>query len=127
MSGGFSYEAAGVSIERGEEAAKMMRASVEGTHSSQVLSPLGGFAGLYALSGYAEPVLASTIDGVGSSSRKLSGVTTSSGATSSTIAPTMSSPPAPVRFSFSTTWPVAGSIPRMSPRSCGGRLRPAAF
>jgi phosphoribosylformylglycinamidine cyclo-ligase len=65
MSGGFSYEAAGVSIERGEEAAKMMRASVEGTHGSQVLSPLGGFAGLYALSRYAEPVLASTIDGVG--------------------------------------------------------------
>jgi phosphoribosylformylglycinamidine cyclo-ligase len=62
---GFSYEAAGVSIERGDEAAKMMRASVEGTHSPQVLSPLGGFAGLYALSGYAEPVLASTIDGVG--------------------------------------------------------------
>ena len=30
-----------------------------------MLSPSGGFAGLYALSGYADPVLASTIDGVG--------------------------------------------------------------
>ena len=65
MPEGFSYEAVGVSIERGEEAAEMMRASVEGTHGPQVLSPLGSFAGLYALLGYADPVLASTIDGVG--------------------------------------------------------------
>ena len=65
MPGGFAYEAAGVSIERGQEAEKMMRASVEGTHGPEVVSPLGGFAGLYALSGYVEPVLASTIDGVG--------------------------------------------------------------
>lgn len=60
-----SYEAAGVSIERGDRAAKMMRASVEGTHGSGVVQHRGGFAGLYALSGYEEPVLASTIDGVG--------------------------------------------------------------
>jgi phosphoribosylformylglycinamidine cyclo-ligase len=60
-----SYEAAGVSIERGDKTTEMMRISVEGTHGPQVLSPLGGFAGLYALSSYAEPVLASTIDGVG--------------------------------------------------------------
>jgi phosphoribosylformylglycinamidine cyclo-ligase len=62
---GYSYEAAGVSIERGDRAAEMIRASVEGTHGPEVVSPLGGFAGLYALSGYADPVLASTIDGVG--------------------------------------------------------------
>ena len=61
-----TYEAAGVSIERGDHAAEMMRASVEETHGPQVLSPLGGFAGLYALSSsYAEPVLASSIDGIG--------------------------------------------------------------
>jgi len=63
--GSSSYEAAGVSIGRGDQAAKMMRASVEGTHGPEVVSPLGGFAGLYALSGYTEPVLASTVDGVG--------------------------------------------------------------
>jgi phosphoribosylformylglycinamidine cyclo-ligase len=62
---GSSYEAAGVSIERGDKATEMMRISVESTHGPQVLSPLGGFAGLYALSGYTEPVLTSTIDGVG--------------------------------------------------------------
>jgi phosphoribosylformylglycinamidine cyclo-ligase len=60
-----SYEAAGVSIDRGDQAAKMMRASVEDTHGPEVVSPLGGFAGLYAISGYTEPVLASTVDGVG--------------------------------------------------------------
>src|SRR5919199_3878970 len=43
----------------------MMRACVEGTHGPEVISPLGGFAGLYTLSGYGEPVLSSTIDGIG--------------------------------------------------------------
>ncbi|MDQ3924417.1 MAG: phosphoribosylformylglycinamidine cyclo-ligase [Actinomycetota bacterium] len=60
-----SYEAAGVSIERGDRAARMMRAAVEDTHGPRVLSYPNGFAGLYALSDYTEPVLASSIDGVG--------------------------------------------------------------
>ena len=42
-----------------------MKSAVEATHGPQVLSPSGSFAGLYALSGYEAPVLASTIDGVG--------------------------------------------------------------
>ena len=62
---GYSYEAAGVSIERGESTVSLMKSAVEKTQGPQVLSASGGFAGLYALSGYAEPVLASTIDGVG--------------------------------------------------------------
>src|SRR5215218_2568680 len=60
-----SYEAAGVSIERGERAVDLMRHAVEKTHGPEVLGAPGGFAGLYALAGYREPVLASTIDGVG--------------------------------------------------------------
>jgi phosphoribosylformylglycinamidine cyclo-ligase len=44
--GASSYEAAGVSIDRGDQAAKMMRASVEGTHGPEIVSPLGGVAGL---------------------------------------------------------------------------------
>ena len=60
-----SYEAAGVSIERGDEATDLMRASVESTHGPGVIPNSGGFAGLYALSGLRDPVLASTIDGVG--------------------------------------------------------------
>jgi phosphoribosylformylglycinamidine cyclo-ligase len=60
-----SYEAAGVSIERGERTVDLMRSAVVATHGPQVLGGAGGFAGLYALSGYEEPVLASTIDGIG--------------------------------------------------------------
>ncbi len=60
-----SYEAAGVSIERGEKVVDLMRTAVEATHGPEVLGGAGGFAGLYALAGYEEPVLASTIDGVG--------------------------------------------------------------
>lgn len=60
-----SYEAAGVSIERGERTVDLMRSAVEATHGPAVLGERGGFAGLYALSGFTEPVLASTIDGIG--------------------------------------------------------------
>jgi phosphoribosylformylglycinamidine cyclo-ligase len=60
-----SYEAAGVSIERGERAVDLIRSAVEATHGPEILGGAGGFAGLYALVGYEEPVLASTIDGVG--------------------------------------------------------------
>ena len=60
-----SYEAAGVSIERGERAVDMMRSAIQRTHGPEVLGGPGGFAGLYALAGHRDPVLASTIDGVG--------------------------------------------------------------
>ncbi|MBA3953274.1 MAG: phosphoribosylformylglycinamidine cyclo-ligase [Rubrobacter sp.] len=60
-----SYESAGVSIERGERAVDLMRSAVEGTHGPEVIGGPGGFAGLYALAGMREPVLASTIDGIG--------------------------------------------------------------
>jgi phosphoribosylformylglycinamidine cyclo-ligase len=60
-----SYEAAGVSIERGERAVDLMRSAIEGTHGPEVLGAPGGFAGLYALAGCDDPVLSSTIDGVG--------------------------------------------------------------
>jgi phosphoribosylformylglycinamidine cyclo-ligase len=62
---GGSYEAAGVSIERGERAVDLMHSAVERTHGPEVLGATGSFAGLYALAGYRDPVLASTIDGVG--------------------------------------------------------------
>lgn len=60
-----SYESSGVSIERGERAVDLMRSAVGKTHGPEVLGAPGGFAGLYALAGYQEPVLASTIDGIG--------------------------------------------------------------
>ena len=60
-----SYESAGVSIERGERAVDLMRSAVEETHGPEVIGGAGGFAGLYALAGLRDPVLASTIDGIG--------------------------------------------------------------
>ena len=62
---GHSYEAAGVSIERGDRAVTLMRSAVERTYGPEVIGGPGGFAGLYALSGMTDPVLASTIDGIG--------------------------------------------------------------
>ncbi|HKH12331.1 MAG TPA: phosphoribosylformylglycinamidine cyclo-ligase [Rubrobacter sp.] len=60
-----SYESAGVSIERGGRAVDLMRSAVERTHGPEVIGAPGGFAGLYALAGMRDPVLASTIDGIG--------------------------------------------------------------
>jgi phosphoribosylformylglycinamidine cyclo-ligase len=60
-----SYESAGVSIERGERAVDLMRSAVEATHGPEVIGGPGGFAGLYALAGMRDPILASTIDGIG--------------------------------------------------------------
>ena len=60
-----SYESAGVSIESGERAVDLMRSAVEGKHGPEVIGGQGGFAGLYALAGLRDPVLASTIDGIG--------------------------------------------------------------
>jgi phosphoribosylformylglycinamidine cyclo-ligase len=64
-----SYRDAGVDIEKGEQLVHRIKQSVEKTYSSAVLSPLGGFAGLYDLSSllndYKNPALAQSIDGVG--------------------------------------------------------------
>ena len=60
-----SYEAAGVSIAAGEKAVGLMREAVSATQGPEVISTSGGFAGLYALPSPGGPVLASTIDGVG--------------------------------------------------------------
>lgn len=60
-----SYESSGVSIERGERAVALMRSAVEKTQGPEVIGGAGGFAGLYALAGLKDPVLASTIDGIG--------------------------------------------------------------
>ena len=60
-----SYEAAGVSIERGGRAVDLMRPAVEAAQGREVVGKPGGFAGLFALDGLRDPVLASTIDGIG--------------------------------------------------------------
>jgi phosphoribosylformylglycinamidine cyclo-ligase len=63
-----AYAAAGVDITAGERAVEAMRNWVETTRRSEVLTGLGGFAGLFDASRLAQmrhPVLATSTDGVG--------------------------------------------------------------
>lgn len=62
-----TYADAGVSIHAGEEAVERLKAHVHRTSRPEVLSSLGGFAGLFKLdlTKYRQPVLASSTDGVG--------------------------------------------------------------
>jgi phosphoribosylformylglycinamidine cyclo-ligase len=57
---------AGVDVEAGQEAVELMRAAVESTRRPEVIGGLGGFGGAVTIpTGYREPVLISSTDGVG--------------------------------------------------------------
>src|ERR1700733_47582 len=61
-----SYRAAGVDIDAGEEVVERIKPLVARTFRKEVMAGLGGFGGLFDLSGrYQEPVLVSGTDGVG--------------------------------------------------------------
>ncbi len=62
-----SYKNAGVDVEAGYEAVKLMRADVKKTFTDGVMSDIGGFGGLFSIDKdkYDEPVLVSGTDGVG--------------------------------------------------------------
>ncbi len=63
-----TYEAAGVSIEAGDRAVELMKASIAKTKRSEVYGGIGGFAGLFdasALKKFQRPLLATSTDGVG--------------------------------------------------------------
>ncbi|MEX2481131.1 MAG: phosphoribosylformylglycinamidine cyclo-ligase [Gammaproteobacteria bacterium] len=64
---GLSYRDAGVDIERGEELVRRIKPGAAATRRSGVLGGLGGFGGLFdlAATGYTDPVLVSSTDGVG--------------------------------------------------------------
>jgi phosphoribosylformylglycinamidine cyclo-ligase len=63
---GETYAAAGVSIEAGDEAVRRIRPLARSTFRPEVLADVGGFGSLVALpTGYREPVLVSSTDGVG--------------------------------------------------------------
>lgn len=61
------YEQAGVSISRGDELVKRIKSKAKSTFNSDVLSEIGHFGGFYNASfpEYEEPVLISSVDGVG--------------------------------------------------------------
>ena len=60
-----AYKAAGVDIDAGEAVVQGIKAAVESTTRKEVLGGLGGFAGLFRLGSYRDPVLVSGTDGVG--------------------------------------------------------------
>jgi phosphoribosylformylglycinamidine cyclo-ligase len=62
-----TYKDAGVDVEAGYEAVKLMGKHVKRTFRPEVLTDIGGFGGLFALNKdkYSEPVLVSGTDGVG--------------------------------------------------------------
>lgn len=67
MSENSTYAAAGVSLEEGDRAVELMKRKVATASRPEVVGGLGGFAGLFRLdtSKYADPLLASSTDGVG--------------------------------------------------------------
>jgi phosphoribosylformylglycinamidine cyclo-ligase len=62
-----TYKSAGVDIDAGEELVRRIKPKVRSTHSPRVLANIGGFGALFDASfpEYREPVLVSSVDGVG--------------------------------------------------------------
>ncbi len=61
-----AYRRSGVDVTAGERAVELMRAHVESTRRPEVIGGLGGFGGAFAIpTGYREPVLIASTDGVG--------------------------------------------------------------
>jgi phosphoribosylformylglycinamidine cyclo-ligase len=61
-----AYRAAGVDIDAGERAVELMRAHVDSTRRPESVGGLGGFGGAFTIpTGYREPLLIASTDGVG--------------------------------------------------------------
>ena len=60
-----TYKAAGVNLDAARDVKKRIKDIVAPTHGSEVLDAVGAFGAMYQLSGYREPVLVSSADGVG--------------------------------------------------------------
>lgn len=62
-----TYRDAGVDVQAGDQLVESIKEIVKQTHNVNVLSNIGGFGGLFAanFSGLREPVLVSSVDGVG--------------------------------------------------------------
>lgn len=67
MEKSFTYKDSGVDVKAGEELVDSIKDIVKETHNVQVLSNIGGFGGLFRpdLRNYSDPVLVSSVDGVG--------------------------------------------------------------
>ena len=66
VAGRDAYRSSGVDVEAGDRAVDLMQAHVASTHRAEVVGGLGGFGGAIAIpSGYREPLLVASTDGVG--------------------------------------------------------------
>jgi phosphoribosylformylglycinamidine cyclo-ligase len=59
------YEDSGVSIDKAQAIKQDIARHIKGTWGAQVLSNVGNFGGLFRLGSYRDPVLVSSVDGVG--------------------------------------------------------------
>ena len=64
-----SYVEAGVDIQAATKAKQLIKGCVSKTFRREVLTRLGHFGGLFKLTGYDEPILVSSVDGVGTKVR----------------------------------------------------------
>ena len=62
---GATYAASGVDIDAASRSVELIKSKAAATFRPEVLTDIGAFAGLFQLSGYEEPVLVSSVDGVG--------------------------------------------------------------
>ena len=60
-----TYEAAGVNMDAAQNVKQRIKAIATPTHGPEVLGGIGAFGAMYQLSGYREPLLVSSTDGVG--------------------------------------------------------------
>ena len=63
--GGITYSAAGVDIDAANRSVRLIKDKARATFRPEVLTDIGAFAGLFRISGYRDPVLVSSVDGVG--------------------------------------------------------------
>ena len=61
-----TYKAAGVDLDAAQDLKRRIKAIAAPTHGAEVLGGIGAFGSMYQLSGFREPVLVSSTDGVGS-------------------------------------------------------------
>ena len=64
-----AYRSSGVNLDEMDTLKERIKAFASATHGPEVLNPEGGFAGLFRLSGFKQPVLVASTDGVGTKTK----------------------------------------------------------
>ena len=64
-----AYRSTGVDLQAADKLKQRIQGMAATTYGPQVLSGIGGFAGLYRLDGFSRPILVASTDGVGTKLR----------------------------------------------------------